>query len=246
MLPDSKRQVESDIGSVTFRQGPDVLTDRSSLRGSVLRSGDSDGGDRGRDSEPSRKHDKDHRDHDDEDHSGGHSHDDDDDDDDGKSGGTGGYTGATATPFLLIKSSPNDVGGRPIALASAVDNQSIHWVGDQVAVTYQFSVDVTNLGAVACVAGLAEFYVVDIIYGTPQEFTATPSQIRASAQLVGYGNFSVPAGATVNVPCSRPWPATKETGVLVQVYDFFTDRLTSPFDVINDRHVARWDLAISG
>jgi hypothetical protein len=32
--------------------------------------------------------------------------------------------------------------------------------------------------------------------------------------------------------------------VLVQAYDFFTDRLTAPFDALNDRHVARNDQAM--
>jgi hypothetical protein len=101
-----------------------------------------------------------------------------------------------------------------------------------------------------CAAGLAEFYVGD-------QFSAwnsgheglTAAQIKANAQLIGYASFQVPPGGTATITCKNTWKpgssSAARKGVLVQIYDFFTDRMTVPFDAINDRHVARNDQAIS-
>jgi len=97
-----------------------------------------------------------------------------------------------------------------------------------------------------CFAGLAEFYVGDqfSVWNAGQE-GLTPTHVKAGAQLVGSAGFHVPAGGTAMVHCSKLWkPASANAakkGLLVQAYDFFTDRLTAPFDAVDDRHVGRND-----
>jgi hypothetical protein len=173
----------------------------------------------------------------------------------GKHGGEGNgtYKGPTATPYLLIPSSPTDTGARPIPVAQAVINNSIQatitnptvakgWAGYAV----QLSCVVGDLGVMRCAAGIAEFYVgAQFSVANAGHETLTPAQVKANAQLVGYAGFQVPPGGAAVVACQKLWtPGSSnaaQKGVLVQAYDFFTDPMTAPFDAIDDRHVARND-----
>jgi hypothetical protein len=174
----------------------------------------------------------------------------------GGDGGNGGTKGPTATPFLLIPSGAGDSGARPIPVAQAVTNGSIQanitnplpraaWQTAEI----QLSCLVQNQGAMGCAAGLAEFYVGDqFSTWNPGHETLTPAQVKANAQLIGIATFQVPPGATVTVTCPKVWVPgglnAAQKGVLVQVYDLFTDRLAAPFDAIDDRPVARNDDAM--
>jgi hypothetical protein len=174
----------------------------------------------------------------------------------GKTGGKGSggtYTGPTATPFLLIPSSPTDTGARPIPVAQAVMNSSIQavvtnptvangWAGFAV----QLTCVVGDLGVMRCAAGIAEFYVGDqFSVSNAGHEGLTAAQVKANAQLVGYAGFQVPPGGASVVACQKLWTPgsanAAKKGVLVQAYDFFTDRMTAPFNAIDDRHVARND-----
>jgi hypothetical protein len=119
------------------------------------------------------------------------------------------------------------------------------WASFQV----QLSCTVADLGVVGCAAGLAEFYVGDqFSVWNPGHEGLTAVQVKANAQRVGYAPFQVSPGGTATLTCRKLWTpgsaAAARKGVLVQVYDFFTDRLTAPFDAVNDRHVARNDQAV--
>jgi hypothetical protein len=182
-------------------------------------------------------------------HNGGHNGDDGDGDD-------GGPPGPTATPYLLIPSAVGDAGARPIPTAQAVSNLSIEAMVTNPAAAgwadfnVQLSCTVADLGVVGSVVGLAEFYVGDqFSTWNPSHEGLTPAQVKANAQLIGLGSFQVNPGRGVTVTCPKPWkpgsPAAARKGVLVQAYDFFTDRMTAPFDAVNDRHVARNDEAMS-
>jgi hypothetical protein len=176
----------------------------------------------------------------------------------GKTGGSKGsggtYTGPTATPYLLIPSSPADNGTRPITpVAAAVMNNSIQavitnptvasgWAGYEV----QLTCIVGDLGVMRCAAGIAEFYVGgQFSVSNAGHEGLTPAQVKANAQLVGYAGFQVPPGGAAVVACQKLWTpgssSAAKKGVLVQAYDFFTDPMTAPFDAIDDRHVARND-----
>jgi hypothetical protein len=114
----------------------------------------------------------------------------------------------------------------------------------------QLSCIVADLGVMGCAAGLAEFYVGDQFSAwNPGHEGLTAAQVKANAQLIGYASFQVPPGGTATITCKNAWkPGSSNAarkGVLVQIYDFFTDRMTAPFDAIDDRHVARNDQAIS-
>jgi len=168
--------------------------------------------------------------------------------------GDGRYKGPTATPFLVVASAPGDIGGRPIPVDQAVTNQGItvaiasglEWKHFQL----QLSCLVTNLGVVGCAAGVAEFYIGRpfSIWNSGHE-TLTPAQVKSSAVRIGYAPFQAPPGKTVTVVCKNLWKAGSswgaQAGILVQVYDLFTDHMTSPFDAVNDRHVARNDQVLS-
>jgi len=203
---------------------------------------------RDHDHDHGRDHDHDHgRDHD-HDHNGDH---------DGDDGEKGGPPGPTATPFLLIPSGARDTGARPIPVTQAVNNNSVQanitnptvgtgWTDFEI----QLSCIVADLGVMGCAAGLAEFYVGDQFSAwNPGHEGLTAAQVKANAQLIGYASFQVPPGGTATITCKNTWKpgssSAARKGVLVQIYDFFTDRMTVPFDAINDRHVARNDQAIS-
>jgi hypothetical protein len=114
----------------------------------------------------------------------------------------------------------------------------------------QLSCMVADLGVVGCAAGLAEFYVGDQFSSwNPGHEGLTAAQVKANAQLIGYVSGQVPPGGTATFTCKKLWkPGSSNAarkGVLVQVYDFFTDRMTAPFDAVNDRHVARNDQAMN-
>jgi hypothetical protein len=171
----------------------------------------------------------------------------------GGKGSNGTYKGPTATPYLLIPSSPTDTGARPIPVAQAVMNNSIQAIitnptaaNGWASYAVQLTCVVGDLGVMRCAAGLAEFYVgAQFSASNAAHETLTPAQVKANAQLVGYNGFQVPPGGAAVVACQKLWTpgsaSAAQKGVLVQAYDFFTDRLTAPFDAIDDRHVARND-----
>jgi hypothetical protein len=168
-------------------------------------------------------------------------------------GAPGGTEGPVAMPFLVIPSVPGDSGVRPLPVDQALNSQAIavtianprtaHGWQD---FAIQISCLVANLGAGSSSAGMIEFYVGESIsIWNPGHRSLTPAQVQTSTQLIGRGSFTVPPGATVNVLCPKLWVPRKsdvaQKGVLVQVTDLFADRITAPFDAINDRHVARSD-----
>jgi hypothetical protein len=174
-----------------------------------------------------------------------------------KGGTDGGYTGPTAMPYLVIPSSTGDAGSRPILPSlgflnlNLQETMSPNWPTiDWSTFAVTFSCLVTNLGAAGCAAGLAEFYIgPSFSMWNPAHAGLTPAQVKADARLLGIASFRVPSGGTTSVVCPRPWlPGSLDAchmGLLVQVYDFFSDRVTTPFDALNDRHVARNDQVMS-
>ena len=168
-------------------------------------------------------------------------------------GGDGVPPGPTATPFLLIAYGQQDNGQRPAPASQALANSGVratiknprsphHWND----FTVQLSCALTNLGAVACATGVAEFFVgAEFGIWNPPHATLTPAQVKADAKLVGRTAFSAPPGRTTILQCPTLWTpgsaSDAEKGVLVQVSDIFTDPLTMPFDGIDDRHVGRND-----
>jgi hypothetical protein len=167
----------------------------------------------------------------------------------GDGGGQGG-TGAVATPFLVIPCGAGDQGARPLPLDQAQANQSIQatisnplapngWGDFQI----QLSCTVANLGSVPSSAAMIEFYVgVDIGVWYTGHQTLTPAEVAADTQLVGRTTFIAPPGVATTVVCPTLWTPgsfdAAQQGVLAQVSDLFTDRMTAPFDAVNDRHVA--------
>ena len=170
----------------------------------------------------------------------------------GDGGGQGGQ-GPTATPFLLIPNGPGDTGARPLTVSQALANQGMQAVitnPDSVNGWTDFSIQLScvmsNLGVVGSAAALAEFYVGDQFgIWNPGHQTLTPAQVQANAELIGRTAFIAPPGATTTVLCPALWTpgsaAAAKKGVLAQMYDLLTDPMTTPFDGIGDRHVARND-----
>ena len=173
--------------------------------------------------------------------------------DEGGDGDGDGPPSPTATPFLVLPFGAADVGQRPAPAAQALASLAV-----QALVTnpgapqgwsdyaIELSCALTNLGGVASVAALAEFYVGEQFgIWNPAHTGLTPSQVKANAQLIGRASFVAPPGGSINFPCPNLWkPGSANDackGVLVQVSDFFTDPVVMPFDAINDRHVARND-----
>jgi len=167
--------------------------------------------------------------------------------------GTEGSSQPIPTPFLVIPWETGDDGTRPILVGPAVANPSIQatitnplaphgWANFEI----ELSCVVANLGAVASPAALAEFYVGKAIsIWNPGHLGLTPAEVKGETKLVGRASFAVPAGTSVTVACPVLWKPRKsdvaQQGVLVQVSDLFTDPLTTPFDAVDDRHVARND-----
>jgi hypothetical protein len=179
----------------------------------------------------------------------------DDDEDEGGigNGGDGSGQGPTATPMLLVPFAPGDIGRRPLTpgqafasggILAAIANPSDPngWANFAI----QISCMVENLGAVASAVCLAEFYVGDQfgIWNPPHK-SVSPAQVKANAELIGRASFTAPQGKVTVLECPNLWKpgssAGAEKGVLVQVYDLFSDPMTAPFDAMNDRHVARND-----
>jgi hypothetical protein len=174
----------------------------------------------------------------------------------GSTGGTGTQTGPqgpTAMPFLVIPSVPGDPGVRPLPVDQALNSQAIAATIANADTAHgwqdfaiQLSCVVANLGAGPSSAGMIEFYVgANISIWNLDHQSLTPAQVQASTQLIGRGSFTVPPGGSVTVQCPKLWVPRKsdvaQKGVLVQVTDLFADRITAPFDAIDDRHVARND-----
>lgn len=152
----------------------------------------------------------------------------------------------TATPYLVIRANAGDNGSRPLPGGVAGHSGGIEVVDSGGTVvptaaagqTYKLRATVSNLGATASYAGLADFYV------------ATRNQIKAARSAgrtlpaQGRTGFVVRAGASVVVESPTPWTPAHATeaadGVLVHVFDLLLDPLGAPFDWVGNRHVALW------
>lgn len=161
------------------------------------------------------------------------------------------------TPYLFIPYGPGDSGGRPVNEAQGYASSSIHvqtFGGRLEILTHpevQLSCAVANIGPGAATAGIAEFYVGGAIGKFNPSRPTNPTDVKASVVLIGRARFVALPGHTTIVSCPKLWSggalfALAREGVLVQVYDLFTDRLVTPFDALNDRHVARLDDPMPG
>lgn len=169
--------------------------------------------------------------------------------------GTGGNQGSSSqpipTPLLVIPCLAGDQGTRPVPVATALANQSIQvdianpaarggWNEFQI----QLSCVIANLGSVQSAAALVDFYAGAALWAAGHD-TLSPAQVQADVHLIGRGTGRVPPGSAATVFCSKYWvpgsAAAAQQGVLVQARDLLMDPITTPFDAINDRHVARND-----
>jgi hypothetical protein len=161
------------------------------------------------------------------------------------------------TPYLFIPYGPSDSGGRPVTEAQGYANSSIRVqvLGGRLEILthpeVQLSCEVANSGPGAATAGIAEFYVGGAIGKFNPSRPTNPVDVKASVVLIGRARFLAPPGRTTTVACPKMWTGgglfnLAREGVLVQVYDLFTDRLLAPFDALSDRHVARLDDPMPG
>lgn len=178
--------------------------------------------------------------------------------------GKGGQKGPTTTPYVVV------VGGAGDPVPGFVPGPSTLYMNPNVQAEITNPVDpvsgapngwaqfevrlscaVKNTGPIECTAGLAEFYVGSIF----SSWNADHLNLGAGAvakyariNLIGVAPFRVKAGATVTVVCPKAWvPGSADRakmGLVVQAYDYFTDRVTAQFDALNDRHVGRNDEAM--
>jgi hypothetical protein len=174
-------------------------------------------------------------------------------DTDGGGGTQGPPLPPVPTPFLVIPCVPGDSGNRPVAVNLGLASQAIAATianADTATGWNDFEIElscvVANLGPVASPVALVEFYVGAAIgIWSPGHDTLTPAQVQADVRLVGRASTTIPPGSSVMVTCPSYWvPGSAEAaeqGVLVHISDLFTDPWTSPFDAVNDRHVARND-----
>jgi len=141
---------------------------------------------------------------------------------------------------VIVRTGPHRFSRNPICLAFSVFQLGIAvWVNSVWLLA-------TLVGAVASPAAMVEFYTGAAIgVWSAGHDTLTPAQVQADVQLVGRVSATIPPGSAAMVSCPKYWvPGSvhaAEQGVLVQVRDLFTDPLTTPFDAVNDRHVARFD-----
>ncbi len=153
----------------------------------------------------------------------------------------------TATPFLLIPSTFNDNGSRPLPNSKVFYSKGI-WLeniqGNPIAIPviggeYKIKCQILNLGAFASYGGMANFFI------------AKPGDINAAAgtsvsiPLFGITGFSVLPGLSVTITCPKNWkPLTAGdllASIVVHAYDPLADNIVRRFDARNDRHVGRHD-----
>jgi hypothetical protein len=178
--------------------------------------------------------------------------------------GKGGAKGPATTPYIVVVGGAGDQGsGQAPGPGTLYMNPNVQAVianpTDPVSgapngwaqFKIQLSCVVKNTGPIECVAGLAEFYVGSIFSSWNPDHLALgagPVGKYARINLIGMAPFRIRAGGTVTVVCPKMWvPGSADRakmGVVVQAYDFFTDRVTAPFDAQADRHVGRNDEAM--
>jgi len=161
---------------------------------------------------------------------------------------TRSYDGPTATSYLVIPASQNDLGDRPLPGTDALHSASIQLldeagnvvVNPDNGVTYRLRCEVVNRGVAAAYGGLADFYVAQ-----PTDLDNAARTPRALLPALGRTGFVAAPGETVTIECPNTW--TPQTGdeatnsILVHVHDPFLDPLVHPFDARADRHVGRVD-----
>ena len=154
----------------------------------------------------------------------------------------------TATPYLVLAAALGDVGARPLPGAEALRSASIEIVdatsGAPVAMpvkggSYKLRAHITNLGATASYAGLADFYVA------PTQVFDAAAHGGPPPVAQGRTGFSVGSQAMVTVVSPHVWApdddARAAASIVVHAYDFMLDPLGQPFDARGNRHVARRD-----
>jgi hypothetical protein len=158
-----------------------------------------------------------------------------------------GVKTAAATPYLVAPAFDGDAGVRPISGARALKSAAISLLDGNGALAaapvagtaYTIAVKILNLGATACYAGLADFYVE-----APGAFDAA-ARGGPGPQALARTGFSVRSQDLVTAVSPRTWtpasPLEALSSLLVHVQDFVVDPLRAPFGARADRHVARCD-----
>lgn len=161
---------------------------------------------------------------------------------------TRSYDGPTATSYLVIAASQNDLGDRPLAGTDVLHSASIQLldeagnvvVNPDNGITYRLRCTVVNRGVVAAYGGLADFYVAQ-----PADLDNAARTARALLPALGHTGFVAGPGETVTIECPNTWtPQTGEeatNSILVHAHDPFLDPLVHRFDARADRHVGRLD-----
>jgi len=141
--------------------------------------------------------------------------------------GTQGGPGPTATPFLVIPCGAGDLGARPLPVGQAMANPSIQDRFGRLNEVH-LSCVVANLGAVPSSVAMIEFYVAPDI--SVWDAALTPAQVQAACRLLGRTSFVAPPGVATTVLCPHPLTTGRPQphGVLTQVSDPFTDRISVP------------------
>lgn len=161
---------------------------------------------------------------------------------------TRNYGGPAATSYLVVPSSQNDVGARPLPGTDALHNASLQLLdpGGNIVVTasagvgYRIRCQAANLGVMAAYGGLADFYVA-----SPSDLDDAARTPRALLPALGRTGFVAAPGETVTIESPNQWTpqtdAEATNSILVHVHDPFLDPLVHPFDARADRHVGRFD-----
>jgi|SRR5450755_510620 hypothetical protein len=156
--------------------------------------------------------------------------------------------GKTVTPYLVVPAITGDFGIRPLPPNHALFNDSIEIVDEKGSTviapvlerTYTLRCRAFNFGATGAYGGMAEFYI-----GKAADFDARVASPGTTMPIFGLAGFADVPGASTTITCPNKWtPASAtetESTIVVEVYDAFIDRVTNPFDAINDRHVGRRD-----
>lgn len=153
------------------------------------------------------------------------------------------------TPYLVIPNYPGDMGQRPLDKThdancsfgiETVDKTTKNPVAPLLKQTYLLQCRVLNFGAVACYAGIAEFYAT-----TRSAIDLFAKGAGPRPAPLGYAGFVVPPGKEAVAVCQRTWTFTELTSaILVRAYDPIADMCQSSYNYVADRHVARRDLLL--
>jgi hypothetical protein len=161
---------------------------------------------------------------------------------------TRSYDGPTATSYLVVPASQNDLGVRPLPGTDPLHNASLQLLdpGGTMVVTanagvgYRVRCGAVNLGVVAAYGGLADFYVA-----APSDLDNAARTPRTTLPALGRTGFVAAPGETVTIECPSTWTpqtdAEATNSILVHVHDPLLDPLVHPFDARADRHVGRFD-----